>query len=274
MICPKCKNEYRPGIYQCTECECDLVESLEQIEGKEEKMLPLTFAKEYEPLKALKEFLDKNNVSGTDIRVNIEEQVYELLVPEKEFETAQNYADLLMKSIREKQAKEMPREEVPERKAPVSYRDNDARAAENKSSAVVLLVVGIVGMAVIIACLTGIIPVNLSQTSKYMTYGTMSALFLIFIIMGLISMKSYRVFAKKAASDNSVKESMKKWVEENLKKEEIDAEAFAYGENTTDEEKYFRRYEVLKRRIGRQFMNLDESFMESFIEEVYAKMYD
>lgn len=35
MWCPKCKNEYVPGITKCVDCDVDLVESLEEYESSE-----------------------------------------------------------------------------------------------------------------------------------------------------------------------------------------------------------------------------------------------
>ena len=31
MICPKCRNEYRPGFTRCSECDVDLVDQVEEI---------------------------------------------------------------------------------------------------------------------------------------------------------------------------------------------------------------------------------------------------
>jgi hypothetical protein len=31
MFCPKCRAEYREGFLECTDCDCDLVETLEPL---------------------------------------------------------------------------------------------------------------------------------------------------------------------------------------------------------------------------------------------------
>ena len=269
MFCPKCNNEYRPGIYKCAECNCDLVESEEDIK------LPLTFAKDLESLEPLREFLENHKIAATEIKENPKEEVYEILVPRDRLDKSKRLMEVYLLSVKQEQRDNSDEEEPEaEKRGFVYYQDNGAKAAENKSSAIVLLFVGIVGMIVIIAGIMGILPIRLNGTSKYMTYGTMSALFLIFIIMGLISMKSYKVFAKKAESDNSLKESIEKWVSENLKKEEIDADAMMDSADVSEEEKYFRRTEILKNRIRKQFMNLDDLFLERFVDEIYSKMYE
>ncbi|MGN0385729.1 MAG: hypothetical protein ACI4EX_07585 [Lachnospiraceae bacterium] len=269
MFCPKCNNEYRPGIYKCAECNCELVESEEDIK------LPLTFAKDLESLEPLREFLENHKIAAAEIKENPEEEVYEILVPRDRLDKSKRLMEVYLLSVKQEQQDDLDEDEPEaEKRGFVYYQDNGTKAAENKSSAMVLLFVGIAGMIVIIAGITGILPIRLSGTSKYMTYGTMSALFLIFIIMGLISMKSYKVFAKKAESENSLKESMSKWAKENITKEVVDAEALEDCAEISEEEKYFRRTEVLKSRISKQFMNLDDLFLERFVDEIYSKMYE
>ncbi len=101
----------------------------------------------------------------------------------------------------------------------------------------------------------------------------MSVLFLLFIIMGLISMKSYHVFAGKAASENTLRESVEKWCLETLKGEELDKELFAPEEELSEEEKYFKRNALLKEKISNQFMNLDDSFLDNLADDLYGDIF-
>lgn len=78
-------------------------------------------------------------------------------------------------------------------------------------------------------------------------------------------------FAKKAASEDSLKETVLKWCRENLRAEEIDAAAIGEGTEVPDGVIYFRRVDVLKERINRQFMNLDQTMVDHFVG---AQVYD
>ena len=165
------------------------------------------------------------------------------------------------------------------------YENNALKAEDNKSSAYLLLFFGIVGMIIVVLGIAGILPFHLSGAGKYMTYGVMSALFILFIVMGMISMKSYSVFKKKAEKENSLRDTMEKWCKENLKAEDMDAEIFKENSNTddsiideacefTEEMKYFKRTSFMKEKISEKFMNLDEAFLDNFIDEIYAVIYE
>lgn len=44
----------------------------------------------------------------------------------------------------------------------------------------------------------------------------MSAVFILFIVMGVVSMRNAKLFEKKAESENSLVDTLLKWSEENL----------------------------------------------------------
>lgn len=159
--------------------------------------------------------------------------------------------------------------EEPAATGDVVYVDSKARERENRSSAWAFLVAGGVGLTGVTLGVTGVLPLSLS--SPYLFYGVMSVVFLWFVIMGIISMKSARFFARKAASEDSLRETVLKWCRGNLKAEEIDAAAIGEETELPDGVIYFRRVDVMKDMINRQFMNLDQTMVEHFIGE---QMYD
>lgn len=184
---------------------------------------------------------------------------------------------------------DMPAGEMPLQPSAV-YENSAAKAEDNKSSAYLLLLFGVVGMIVMILGIVGVLPIQLNGTSKYMTYGIMSALFLLFIVMGMVSMKSYRIFAKKAESEHSLRSTMEKWCLGQFEAEKLDEELFAREngcaaeeaseaireswENMPEEEMYFKRVSLMKEKIQKQFLNLDEGFLEHFVDELYGAIFE
>lgn len=151
------------------------------------------------------------------------------------------------------------------------YQSNSQRADENRSSAWVLMIVGALGLIVVMLGITEVLP--LKMANPYLFYGVMGAIFVLFFVAGIVSMKNARVFIKKAESENSLKTTMLDWCRQNLDGQEIDKEIGS--DATSEEERYFNRMEYLRERLNRQFMNLDQDFLEHFIDDqIYDMIFD
>lgn len=279
--CPKCKNEYREGIRVCAECGCELVEEKEIHNRK-----PLVFGEEQQML-TLKGFLEYNDIKSVEIRYDDEEAVHELWVKDSDFQRAQKIARVYMEQKALEKLKEMQEngelekmmgsaEAAEENSAKTPqpaqpYVNSAEQAEENRSSAWTLLVVGGIGLVAMILGIAGVIPLNLGN--PYMFYGVMSAVFILFIVMGAVSMKNAKIFAKKAESENSLRDSLLKWCAENLTAEKVNAQ-IENVEDMPDEVLYFTRYEIIKKMMNYQFMNLDQGFLEKLIDdEVYDMVF-
>ena len=153
----------------------------------------------------------------------------------------------------------------------IPYRDNAERASENRSSAWVLMAVGGFGIAVLILGITGMILLHFSNA--YLFYGVMAAVFILFLVAGIISMKNALIFEKSAESENSVKTALLDWCRQNLRKEDLDQQ-IGIEEKPSMEILYFRRFEAIKARLNHQFLNLDQGFLEKLIDDtVYEMVY-
>ena len=153
------------------------------------------------------------------------------------------------------------------------YQDSAERASENKSSAWMLLAVGSLGIIFIVLSIVGVIPLKFSNV--YLTYGVMAAIFILFWVAGIISLRNARLFTKKAESENSLRNTMLEWCRENLHAEELDKEIRAEGSLPEAEEIwYFRRFECIKDKLNYQFVNLDQNFLDRFIDDcVFEAVY-
>ena len=105
--------------------------------------------------------------------------------------------------------------------------------------------------------------------SKYLIIGVMGTLFILFIVMGLLSMKSYKKFEFKASEEDNLTQKLTIWCQENLTKENIDTDI----EDTSEELLYFQRSEKMKELISNKFMNLDAAFLDSFIDDIYPEIF-
>lgn len=153
---------------------------------------------------------------------------------------------------------------------PGVYVESSKKAQEFKSGAFSLLLAGGVGLCFIILVLLGIVPLHMNLFSKYLILGVMGALFILFIVMGLLSIKSYKKLEIKASEEDYLTKNLLSWCKENLTKDVIDGEL----EETEEELLYFTRTEKMKELITQKFMNLDAAFLDSFMDDIYSDIFN
>lgn len=153
------------------------------------------------------------------------------------------------------------------------YVNQAEKAEENRTSAYTLLLVGSVGFLLVVLYFFDLLPLHRLNANKYMISGVMGTLFILFIVMGVVSLHSYRMFAKSAVKENGLTLQIKKWCLDNIRKEDVD-NGLDLQEDTAEELKYFSRFEKVKSIIKSQFMNLDESYLDRLIDEIYNELFE
>jgi hypothetical protein len=153
------------------------------------------------------------------------------------------------------------------------YQDKKEKAEDFKSSAYTLLLVGILGIAALILMETGVLPFRFAGSNKYITYIVMGALFIIFIVTGVLSLKSSKQYAKEAVLEEDMTDRIKTWARENITAEAIKNVVY-FDEDTPDEMKYFKYFEVIKNDISKEFGTLDASYLDALCEELYAEIFE
>ena len=158
------------------------------------------------------------------------------------------------------------------------YQSSASKAEDNRSSAYTLLAVGGIGFIVIVLIFLNVIPLYQNAgITKYLVCGVMGAMFILFIVLGVVSMRDSKLLLVKAKSENSLRSEIKKWCQENLDCAAVDALILTEKdpvEELTLEEMYFRRTEKMRATIEDKFMNLDEAFLDDFVDEYYQEIYE
>lgn len=195
------------------------------------------------------------------------ELVEELAQEEESFEAPLQEEEGFLDRERDKEEQEAQRPKYYR-----AYVNNEERAEDNRTSAYTLLLVGSAGFAAVFLFFFDIFPIRMAMISKYMISGVMGVLFLLFIIMGLVSLRNSKILAGKARSENNLTLEIKKWCGENLDSQAIDQALSLTDE--TEEIKYFERFEKMKQIIGNQFVNLDEGYLDRLVDEIYPEIYE
>lgn len=158
------------------------------------------------------------------------------------------------------------------------YQSSASKAEDNRSSAYTLLAVGGIGFIVDVLIFCNVIPLYQNAgITKYLVCGVMGAMFVLFIVFGVVSMRDSKLLLVKAKSENSLRSEIKKWCQENLDRASVDALIVAEedpAEALTQEEMYYRRTEKIRAAIEDKFMNLDEAFVDDFVDEYYQEIYE
>lgn len=174
------------------------------------------------------------------------------------------------------------------------YQSSASKAKDNRSSAYTLLAVGGIGFIAVLMIFFNVIPLYRNAgINRYLVCGVMGAMFVLFIVFGLVSLRDSKVLLVKARSENSLRSEITRWCQENLKAEDVDAlirqetdsgeltEESGVGlteedrnETLTEEELYYRRTEIMRAAIEDKFMNLDEAFLDDFVDEYYQVLYE
>lgn len=194
-----------------------------------------------------------------------------------EFETDPETLEDIILNMNEAEAQaflEETKKEAMERRkqlaeTPGLYVESSKKAQDFKSGGFSLLFVGGLGLIFVLLVLFNVIPLHMNLFSKYLIIGVMGAMFILFTVMGFLSIKSYKKFEIKASEEDNLTQKLTVWCQENLKKENIDKDI----EETSEELLYFQRSEKMKELISNKFMNLDAAFLDSFIDDIYPDIF-
>ena len=281
--CPVCKNEYKDGYTVCADCGATLVASLDG------GLKAIYFGTEDE-MYEISKFLRANGIKKTEVSFDEKENSYELLVEEDSIPSAQKMIRVFLQNVATKKEAEkaaevmnqlseeemmaLMREQEMHKQEMMRtpYEDVAKKAADYKSGADSLLIVGVIGIIALALLNLGVLPISLPTFTKTMLTIVMGIMFILFVVTGIMSRKSYEKLKSQASSDENTKDTIIKYLKDTIVVEEFD-------KDLTDDEPemeilYFRRMEKLKAMVFAYQEGIDPSFVEYILEEVYPDIFE
>ena len=277
--CPKCKYEFVEGVVECPDCKVPLVETLEE--------LPVVLIEGIEEiLNDMNQFLAANGIESGYTEMNKKSDSFQLFVAARDESESKKMIAVYLKEnqnkIRamelgcteeeleeyEKNSSSGSQNELFEKTVP--YIEKSARSEEYKSSAYTLLIVGIAGICLILLQMAGVIHLPLNGTTKFFVYAVMGAMFLFFVIFGIISLRTSRRIALGADEEQQYILKVEEMIRTSVQRESLEESVLP---EDSEEEKYFKRMEQIKNKITTQYPEIEEALLEKIAEEYYCELY-
>lgn len=272
-FCPICKYEYDDTeITQCPDCHCDLVDSLPD----NEVTIPVFFDESEEYCSKMMEYLHYNQVEDVQLMFVADRQSYGI------YTNAANEKQVrvLLNTFLNNELKEEPENFEKDSEANVSENTSNSGPYIKKAdkykdlidSAISLIIIGTLGDIYLLGKLLGFITFgpDYSGATQVLFTLVMGSLFTVFIIGGILSFCS----AKKIKGEISVEEQTTIDIKEkfgSMNQEELDSH---YDTNVDEAALYFNRTAYLKALIFADYPDIEETYLEEMIEQIYTKIFE
>lgn len=274
--CPKCKTEYRDGIEVCSDCGTKLVSSMEEsYDFDKAKLLNFLYGPE-EQVESIRKYLSNIGKLKAHSVYNEKKDIYELFIKPEDQARATQLVNQFFEQVNAQQVSGQSAQATAQKQrmpGKEAYRSAKERAADHKSSAIILMILGVLGLTTIVLMATGVFSfVSLSGMGAVLTYSVMGGFFLMFIIMSVVSFKSYKELQQVDTAENNTNKELDEFCAQYLTKEIIDSKI---GSLITDEsQEYFYRAEFMRKVLSDKYPNLGASFLEDYIDNKYGEIFE
>lgn len=151
------------------------------------------------------------------------------------------------------------------------YVSKESKKEETKSTAYSFLLVSVIGFIALILFATGALPVHVADYMKIMLCIVMGAMLLIFFVIGIVSLRQLKTLGTQAEKENDLSSEIISWFTSTYSAKDIDE---SMDEEVFDQDLYFKRYEIMTRFLSKQYPDLEETFLDHLVEELYGKLFE
>ena len=151
------------------------------------------------------------------------------------------------------------------------YVSKESKKEETKSTAYSFLLVSVFGFIALILFATAVLPVHVADYMKIMLCIVMGVMLLIFFVIGIVSLRQLKTLGTQAEKENDLSSEIISWFTSTYSAKDIDE---SMDEEVFDQDLYFKRYEIMTRFLSKQYPDLEETFLDHLVEELYGKLFE
>lgn len=225
---------------------------------------------EEEKAQRLVDFLEYSGIKDAQAVEDETNGTYEVQVPSKEFEQAENLYRVFSENELETDDAE-PEDDILS-SAGTLYTDSSEKYKDYFSSAITFFVCGIAGLVILLLNDFGVLHIlSISGASFYLVNIVLGGLFVAFMIIGISSLKSSKKIKDQAEKESKAYQKVTDWLSDHVTEDEIES---SYEHTIPEEMKYFNRSEYIKNQIKEEFSDIDEETCEritdKYIEDLFS----
>lgn len=140
-----------------------------------------------------------------------------------------------------------------------------------RSTGLMFLVVAAAGIAVITLNLLGVITLfRTAGASSVLFYCVMYAMFIIFLAVGVNSLKNAAKIKDASVSEEAFLQELNQYVDTNITASLFDS---AEAENLSPEELYFNRTGLIRSMLVEKYPDMDEGLLEQTLDAAYDRLF-
>lgn len=106
---------------------------------------------------------------------------------------------------------------------------------------------------------------------KIMLCIVMGVMLLIFFVIGIVSLRQLKTLGTQAEKENDLSSEIISWFTSTYSAKDIDE---SMDEEVFDQDLYFKRYEIMTRFLSKQYPDLEETFLDHLVEELYGNLFE
>ena len=276
--CPKCKIEFPEGITECNNCGTQLVDQLDKSEelDKLDKLDKLNFESvayvDKEIAQRLVKLLHFSEIPEAIMVFDSLNESYEVQVGRHNYKKATDLIRIFKENEFDAnftEDSEFGMEEEDELIVPSTntYVKTSERYKDNLSSAYTFLICGCGGLLILALEDLGIIKLwGMLGFSKILLNIVVGGLFVGFVVIGFSSLRYSKILKQQAAEEDEFTNELLDWLHKNLTIENIEN---SYDTNIPEEMKYFKRVELIRKKLEEMYATLDEEYLIKISDDYY-----